>query len=72
LDETKMTDDDLAKGLCLTPTESAIVIPRLSASQRVAYERMIEFADAWNLYAAGFGPRPTGAIVCHEHRKAKL
>lgn len=58
-----MTDADLAKGLCLTEVEAAIVIPKLTPDKRATYERMIQFGADWNLYAAGVGPRPTGALV---------
>ena len=58
-----MTDDELATGMHLSADEAAIIIPKLTPEKRAAYERMIKFADDWNLYAAGFGPRPTGALV---------
>lgn len=61
--EGNMTDEDLARHLHLTPAEATKVIPRLTPEKRAAYERLGQFADDWNLYAAGFGPRPTGALV---------
>ena len=69
-----MTDAELAKGLYLSKAEAAVIIPKLTPSRRSTLERMIKFGDDWNLYAAGFGPRPTGALVDTErstrHRKA--
>jgi hypothetical protein len=58
-----MTDAELSEHLGLTPDEAAKIIPKLSPEKREAYERLGKFADDWNLYAAGFGPRPTGALV---------
>jgi hypothetical protein len=58
-----MTDAELQKGLHLSDAEAAVIIPKLTPEKRATYERMLKFADDWNLYAAGFGPRPTGALV---------
>lgn len=58
-----MDDGELARYLHLTPDEAAKVIPKLTPEKRAAYMRLGKFADDWNLYAAGFGPRPTGALV---------
>lgn len=59
-----MTDDEkLTRYLHLTPEEAAKVISKLMPEKRAAYLRLGQFADDWNLYAAGLGPRPTGALV---------
>lgn len=58
-----MSDSDLSRYLNLTPDEAARVIPKLTPEKRAACMRLGKFADDWNLYAAGLGPRPTGALV---------
>lgn len=58
-----MSDTDLARYLNLSPEEAAKVIPKLTEKQKATYMRLGKFGDDWNLYAAGCGPRPTGALV---------
>ena len=66
-----MDDSELARYLHLTPDEAAKVIPKLTPEQRTTYMRLGKFGDDWNLYAAGFGPRPTGALVDTERSTKK-
>ena len=68
-----VTDDNeiLARYLNLTPEEAAKVIPKLSPEKRAAYMRLGKFGDDWNEYAAGVGPRPTGALVDTERSTKK-
>lgn len=42
-----MTDDELARGLGLTPEEAKIVIPKLTPKMRATYERLLLFANKW-------------------------
>lgn len=66
-----MDDSDLAAGMGLKPEEAAIILPRLSPERRAAYKRLISLADELNLWSAGLGPKPQGAIVCAEHKRSR-
>ena len=66
-----MSDADLIRYLNLSPEEAAKVIKKLTPEQRATYLRLGKFGDDWNLYAAGFGPRPTGALVDTERSTKK-
>lgn len=54
-----MLDDDLAEALGI-PVEA---LPRIPPGKRAIYERMIRLGNAANLYTAGVGPRPIGALL---------
>lgn len=54
-----MPDAELAEALGV-PVE---VLPRIPPGKRATYERLIRLADAANLYTAGLGPRPDGALL---------
>lgn len=66
-----MDDAELAQALGLTEAEAAMIIPALTPEKRAAYERMITFGDEWNLYAAGLGPKPTGALIDTERSTSR-
>jgi hypothetical protein len=60
-----MTDDELAAFCGIAPDDP--IRPKffetLTPQKRATYERMATFTSEWNLYVAGLGPRPTGALV---------
>jgi hypothetical protein len=58
-----MTDQELAEYLHLTPDEAAIVIPKLTAVQRAVFKRMRQLAIDVELWQAGLGPKPRGALI---------
>jgi len=43
-------------------------IANLAPEKRASYERMAEVTMALQLYGAGLGPKPSGVIICHEHK----
>ena len=58
-----MTDAELMEYLHLTPTEEAIVIPRLTPSRRGIYHRMKQLEIEAALWAEGLGPKPQGVLI---------
>lgn len=58
-----MTDADLASYLNLTEAEAAIVIPKITPEKRALYERMKQVEIEAELWAAGLGPKPQGALI---------
>lgn len=67
-----LSDVELGYALCPdAPHLGAWRANRLPAEKRAIYERMTEFGDAWNLWAAGVGEKPdmTGVIVTPETRR---
>lgn len=58
-----MTDEQLAEYLGLNSAEAAVIIPRLKPEKRLVYERMIRFEAEAELWAAGVGPKPGGALI---------
>lgn len=60
-----MTDAELADYLHLTPTDAAVIIPKLTPEQRETYEAMLKVEVDWNLHLQG-GPRPAGALIDSE------
>lgn len=67
-----MTDLELAQGMGIADDERwPKVIAKLSPEKRAAYERLITVADELNLWQAGLGPKPTGVIVCREHKRRR-
>lgn len=58
-----MTDADLAKYLHLSPSDAAIVIPKLSDGRRRAYDRMQQIEIQAALWMEGLGPKPQGALI---------
>ena len=63
-----MTDEQLANYLHLRPKEAAIVIPKLPPKRRAAYDRMATFEAEFNLWQAGFGPKPKGVLMTFERK----
>lgn len=66
-----MDDAELAQALGLTEAEAAKIVPALTPERRASCERLITFADEWNLYAAGLGPKPTGALIDTERSTSR-
>ena len=67
-----MTDEELAKGLgSHDDPRWPQAIAKLEPQKRATYERLLGFADEWNLYAAGFGPKPQGALVDTERSTSR-
>ena len=67
-----MTDAELAEYLHLTPSEAAIVIPKLTPAKRAVYDRMKQVEIEAALWAEGLGPKPTGVLIDTErstHRR---
>lgn len=65
-----MTDLELAKFLGIDDDERwPRAIAKLDPIKRATYERMSEVTIELNLWQAGLGPKPTGVIVCHEHKR---
>lgn len=64
-----MTDDELLEylGLPEGPTER-LYIANLPPRSRAAYERMKVVEEDIKLWQAGVGPKPTGVILCKEHK----
>lgn len=58
-----MTDTELAEYLHLTPTEAAIVIPKLTPWRRALYDRMKQVEIEAALWIEGLGPKPTGVLI---------
>jgi hypothetical protein len=59
-----MTDDEMAAfiGIKGHPKEAACMAA-LAPEKRALFERMAEVCVEAELYAAGLGPRPTGALL---------
>ena len=65
-----MTDSELIKFCGLadwTPELQAKFIATLAPERRELFEKMRE-VELWD---HGFGPKPEGVIVCHEHQPKK-
>ena len=58
-----MTDDELAKFLHLSPTDAAIVIPKLTQQRRAVYDRMAALETEIFLWQNGLGPKPTNVLM---------
>lgn len=58
-----MTDDELAKFLHLSPTDAAIVIPRLTPQRRAVYDRMAVLETEIFLWQNGLGQKPTNVLM---------
>lgn len=69
---SKMTDDELLEYLGLPdgPDERAW-IARLLWWQRDAYEAMRTKEHDIKLWQEGVGPKPTGVILCKEHKHGR-
>jgi len=64
-----MTDEDLAKYLCIyDDARWPRVIVKLDAKTRACYERMAEVEVELNLWTAGLGPKPKDVIVLKDRR----
>lgn len=57
-----MSDEELAKYLHLTPSEAAIVIPKLTHNGAV-YDRMASLETEIFLWQNGLGPKPTNVLM---------
>jgi hypothetical protein len=66
-----MTDQELAAFLCIAgdPDEHTI-IARLTPKARAAYEALKTLEEDIVLWQQGVGPKPTNAILCHDHSKS--
>ena len=58
-----MDDAELAEYLHLTPTEAAIVIPKLSPARRAVYDRMKSLETEIFLWQNGLGPKPQNVLM---------
>jgi hypothetical protein len=67
-----MTDAELLEYLGLPdgPDEQAFVA-RMPLKLRNFYGRLRETEEDIRLWQQGVAPKPTGVILCHEHRKSK-
>ena len=71
LGSVDMDDTELAAYLHLSPTEAAIVIPKLSAQHRAVYNRMKAVETELFLWENGLGPKPQNILIDFD-RKAFL
>jgi len=58
-----MSDEELAKYLYLSPSEAAIVIPKLTPARRAVYDRMASLETEIFLWQNGLAPKPTGVLM---------
>lgn len=58
-----MTDAELMEYLHLTPSDAAIVIPKLTPQRRAVYDRMKQVEIEVALWAEGLGPKPQGVLI---------
>ena len=67
-----MTDLELAEFLGIADDQRwPRAIAKLAPEKRVAYERMADVCVELRLWQDGFGPKPEGVIVCHEHKRGR-
>lgn len=65
-----MTDQELADYLGILSTPGwENVIRTLSRGQRATFDQMHRTEQDIKLWQEGVGPKPTGVILCHEHRR---
>jgi hypothetical protein len=63
--EAFMTDEELGRELCPDePGVGAKIAAAMDPLKRATYERLVTLGDEVNLWQAGLGPKPTGAIIC--------
>jgi hypothetical protein len=63
-----MSDDDLARYLCLSPDEAAIILPKLTPERRAVYERMSRLEADLFLWEQGLGPKPQDVLIDYERK----
>ncbi len=64
-----MTDFELAKFLGIDDDERwPKAIAKLDPKKRAGYERMAQVTVELQLWEVGLGPKPSGVIVCGNHR----
>jgi hypothetical protein len=67
-----VTDRELAEYLGISDLPRwPWYIANLDPKRRATYERMREVEEDIKLWQAGVGPKPTGVILCHEHKRGK-
>ncbi len=67
----KMTDEQLANYLHLTPAEATIVLPKLTPEKRAVYDRMLRVEVEAKLWMDGLGPKPQGVLLDTERSTRK-
>ena len=60
-----MTDEQLGAELWPDNPEMGVrAVRAMTPEKRATYERLVTLADEINLWTAGVGPKPAGAIIC--------
>lgn len=64
-----MNDSELADYLCIKDMPDwRSFVAAMPDHQRAAYDNLKRVEEDIKLWQAGVGPKPTGVILCHDHK----